>query len=54
VPEHVYNSTREAPVDPDLQFMVVEKADGRRATVVSYAAHAWRASRSRYRPCRCG
>lgn len=40
VPEHVHNRTRATSADPDLSFMVVEKDDGRRATVVSYAAHA--------------
>lgn len=41
VPEYVANRTRpQAAVDTDLQLLRVDKADGRRCIVVSYAAHA--------------
>ncbi|MCP4664427.1 MAG: hypothetical protein GY856_54280 [bacterium] len=40
VPEHIRNRTREgAPVDPDLDFLLVEKHDRSRCTMVSFAAH---------------
>jgi len=40
VREHVCNRTRRnAPIDPDLHFLLVEKDDRSRSIVVSYAAH---------------
>ncbi len=37
--QFIRNRTREAAVDPDLNFMVIEKADGKRCYVVRFSAH---------------
>jgi hypothetical protein len=37
--QYIRNRTRQAPVDPDLNFMVIEKDDGNRCYVVRFSAH---------------
>lgn len=40
VPEHIRNRTRkDAPVDSELSYMLIEQEDGDRCFVVSYSAH---------------
>lgn len=38
-PEYIRNRTREAPVDDELSYLVVEKDDGKRCFVASFSAH---------------